>query len=242
MAAAVVPIVTATESQGAGEQWEWAARADRKRWRAALAAITSAARDPASSGKVCGGSRTLLRYLREYALPDADLVLVVANSAGRLAGFATLVKRGSGWKATRGQQRRGRRWIELDLVCAWDVPGLGTRILHEVEAMTRRLGGDMVELHSVPSAVPFYRARGFVNARPGACTEHPEVTEAAAALTATRFVSDAAAVADPAYRNFLELLIRHGSAASPGCRGTGLRRPQCSFYGYRMNRCLGSQV
>jgi hypothetical protein len=225
------------------ERWSWAFRSDRNGIRTARQTILFAAIN--SPEKFCGQDHVLIRYLQKYALADADWILTIHHS-NKLVGFALIKKRGSGWRVEKDRMRRksgrGRKWVELDVICAWDVAGLGTRILKEVERFSAAQGAELVELHSVPNAIHFYRSRGYVNAGKGFCSELSVVTAAAikSQLNEKRFRTPNEAIADPEYRKFLSTIASIGSAAGAlkGCQGIGLERPQCSYYGYRMNRCL----
>ena len=190
--------------------------------------------------------RRWCRHVGRYALPMADFILTVRQPQhGGLIGFATLLKHGPGWRQHRERQsQKGSKWIELDLVCAWDVPGLGTRgFVREIERFAKSIGADGVDLHAIPKAITFYRSLGYSNtALPRArsnssCQESPAITKSAQEISTMRFPSDTAAVRDPKFAEFLKTLVRQ-SAAHPRCRGIGLRRPQCSFYGYPMFKCL----
>lgn len=185
-----------------------------------------------SADKFCGDDQILIRYLREYALSRADWILtVINNKTGLLVGFALIRKHG--WT-------RQNRWVELDVICAWDIMGLGTRILEEVERYSKLKGATLVELHSVPNAIPFYRSRGYINADRRVCVELPEITKAFSQVNEKRFKTPKQAVTDREYSIFLRTLTKFGSKAGTffNCKNIGLRYPQCSFYGYRMNKCL----
>jgi hypothetical protein len=220
------------------EEWKWSARSNRTRVRWAREVILSAAQ---TSEKFCGRDTVLVNYLKKYALTDADWILTVHHRAV-LVGFALVQKRGSGWHTRQASDK----WVKLDVLCAWDIVGLGTRVLREVERYAQAHGVQLVELHSVPNAIPFYRSRGYVNAGQQACEEDAAVTLAASQfrISEKRFKTPKQSLADPEYRRFLQTLATLGSKAGTlrGCKRIGLKRPQCSYYGYRMNRCLSQNM
>lgn len=217
------------------EKWSWTEGVDDRE--SARELIRFAAKQ--IPHKFCGQDQVLIRYLEKYALTDADWILTVQNE-GSLVGLALVRKRGTGWK--KKTRKTTNKWVELDVICAWDIPGLGTRILQEVERFSVNRGAQLVELHSVPNAIPFYRARGYVNAGRRMCREDPRITRAATELQVAlkRFKSPQESLLDPDYRRFLTMLATIGSKAGAlrGCKQIGLVRPECSYYGYRMNRCL----
>jgi Acetyltransferase (GNAT) family len=220
------------------ESWEWFARPNRIKFKAARDRVFfAAAADVASrANKFCGGDPILLRYLTEHALPDADFVLTV-HVADNLIGFATLLKHGNGWNPGKKKRKLGK-WIELDLICAWDVPGLGTKIVREVERFAKQKGADGVDLHSVPKAINFYRSLGYANSSVGRpCREHSAISTAAVSVAKLRFPSDQAASQDAKFARFLKTLVKH-RATHKSCHGIGLERHQCSFYGYPMTKCF----
>jgi hypothetical protein len=226
------------EMMSGEEEWAWMGRSDQGGIRRARAMIDSAS----ASSEFCGRDTVLIKYLKEYALLDADWILTV-HSNQILKGFALVKKRGSGWgRRAKNPSKSLHKWVELDVVCAWGIVGLGTRILREVERHAAANGAELVELHSVPNAISFYRSRGYVNAGVRACNEDPAVTEAAlmTRILEKRFKTPKEALSDAEYRRFLQTLDAIGSKAGTlhQCRGIGLKHPQCSFYGYRMNRCL----
>jgi hypothetical protein len=123
----------------------------------------------------------------------------------------------------------------LDVICA---KGVGSAMLGEVRRKAASLGLGIVELHALPNVIGFYRSHGFVNAPPGVCAEHADITAAAARVGKARFATNELAIADPAYARFLALLVQESTAADPHCRGVEQDDGSCSFDGYVMNRCF----
>lgn len=72
---------------------------------------------------------------------------------GKLVGFAIVKRDGSTWN--------------IQLICTLPRMGFGKQLVHKIVTNAKKRGAQNIQLHSIPSSIPFYEKLGFrYNTRP----------------------------------------------------------------------------